>query len=47
VEGAGVYATLIREQADISQLKESLSEKGFGYAYFLRSQAPLLDAYIA
>ncbi len=47
VEGAGVYATLIREQADISQFKESLPEKGFGYANLLRSQAPLLDAYIA
>lgn len=47
IEGAGVYQTLIREQADVSALRRELLGPRFHYGHYVLTGNKLIDRYVS
>jgi nitrite reductase (NADH) large subunit len=46
IERAGIYQTLIREQADVSALRSELLGPRFNYGHYILSQSGMTDRYV-
>lgn len=47
IERAGIYTALIRQQIDVSKIREELSAGTINYGHLLRLEAPEVEAYAA